>query len=323
MQTDYEAIVIGGNFAGLSAAMMLARARRRVLVLDSGKPRNRFAHASHGFLGQDGRTPEEIGDIGRTQLLAYPTVSFQAVEAVSAAVVDGVFKIGLADGNAVTAQRLVLATGLKDHLPDIPGMKELWGAGVNQCPYCHGYEVADRKIAVFGTGDWAVHLVRLLRDWSSDVTLLTHGGTWLTAEHRTDLAALGIGLDETPVARLIPSAEKWKERELAAVEFANGRTVPYGALFTAPTTTFASPLAEQLGCEVDETPFGTRLRTDAAKETTVPGVFAAGDATLPMANATFASADGVLAGSSAHRSLNGEAVRRDLNRAKTESKAQG
>ena len=304
MQTDYEAIVIGGNFAGLSAAMMLARARRRVLVLDSGKPRNRFAHASHGFLGQDGRTPEEIRGIGRTQLLAYPTVSFREAEAVNAAVIeDGVFKIGLADGTAVTAQRLVLATGLKDHLPDIPGMKELWGVGVNQCPYCHGYEVADRRIAVFGTGDWAVHLAKLLRDWSDDITLLSHSGAWLTAEHRADLAALGIGLDETPVARLIPSTEKWKERELAAVEFADGQAVPYGALFTATTTTFASPLAEQLGCEVDETPFGMRLRTDAAKETTVPGVFAAGDATLPMANATFASADGVLAGSSAHRSL--------------------
>lgn len=308
MQTEYEVIIVGGSFAGLSAAMQLARARRKILVLDNGKPRNRYARASHGFLGQDGRAPEEILSIARQQLMAYPTVHFHSGTATGAVRKDGAFAVTFRDGitegeNITHARRLVLATGLRDHLPDVPGMMALWGEGVNQCPYCHGYEVADRRIAVFGTGDWAVHLLGLLRDWSDQVTLLTHGGDWLTPEHRAALTAQSIEIEEAPVARLVPSAEKWKERELAAVEFQDGRVVPYGALFTLPQTSLASPLAVQLGCEIEHGAYGPRIKTDAFKETTVPGVFTAGDTALPMANATLASADGVTAGTAAHRSL--------------------
>ena len=299
-KTDYDIVVIGGSFAGLSAAMQIARARRKVLVLDGGQPRNRFAPASHGFLGQDGRAPREIMAIARTQLLAYPTVDFQALEATSAAAQDGAFVVSFPQGGGVRARRLILATGMTDHLPEVPGMQELWGEGVNQCPYCHGYEVADRRIAVFGVGPASVHHAAMVREWSSSVTLLTHGGDWLTAEARADLDARGIGVDEVPVARLIPHGAG---RELEAVEFGDGRRVPYGALFTVPRSTFSSSLAEQLGCEVVPGPFGPMLRTSDSQETTVPGVFAAGDITAALANATLASASGVLAGSSAHRSL--------------------
>jgi len=298
--TDYDAIVIGGSFAGLSAAMQLARARRKILVLDGGKPRNRFSHASHGFLGQDGQTPKEIMETGRRQILAYPTVEFQHAEATDAVQVEGAFNVTYGAGREACAKRLVLATGMTDHLPDVPGMQKLWGTGVLHCPYCHGYEVAGSKFAVFGVGAMSVHQAALVRDWSDDVTLLTNGGDWLTAEQRDMLTARGVKVDTAPVARLIPDG-----RELEAVEFEDGRRVPYGAVFTGTRASFASPLAERLGCEIEQGQFGPIIKTDALKETTIPGVYAAGDAASPMSNATQASAAGVLAGVFAHQSLLG------------------
>ena len=301
----YDAIVVGGSFAGLSAAMQLARARRRVLVLDAGKPRNRYSLASHGFLGQDGRSPKEIMETGRQQLLAYPTVHFHRAEATEAVPAEDGFAVTFQDealeqGGIARAKKLILATGLVDHLPDVPGMQELWGEGVNQCPYCHGYEVAGRKFAVFGTGPGSVHHAAVVRDWSEDITLLTNGGDWLTPDHRAMLTARGIGLDETPLRRLIPHG-----RELEAVEFADGRVVPYGALFTGTRWSFASPLAERLGCETEDGMAGPLIKVDFMKETTVSGVFAAGDLSNPMPNTTLASASGMLAGTGAHQSLLG------------------
>jgi len=308
MQMEYDVIVIGGSFAGLSAAMPLARARRKVLVLDSGLPRNRYAVASHGFLGQDGRSPEEIMATARQQLMAYPTVHFQRGRVVDAAGAEGGFVVTFEDGILdqtceAHGKRLILASGMVDHLPDVPGMRELWGEGVNQCPYCHGYEVADRKLAVFGVSAQSVHHAILLCEWSDDVTLLTHGGDWLSEEDRTEVESRGIKIDEAPVARLIPRTERGKERELEAVEFRDGRQVPFGALFTTPRTSFATPLAERLGCEIEQGQQGPIIKTDSLKETTVPGVFAAGDAAAPWASATMASASGMMAGTAAHRSL--------------------
>lgn len=302
-QTEYEAIVIGGSFAGLSAAMQLARARRKILVLDGGKPRNRFAHASHGFLGQDGRAPKEIMEIARKQLLAYPTVDFQQAEATDAVQENGAFAVAFGNEGEARAKRLVLATGMTDHLPEVPGMQELWGEGVNSCPYCHGYEVAGRKLAVFGAGEMSVHYAALIREWSDDVSLLTNGGEWLTEEGRAFLRARGVQVEEAPLARLIPNGREPHPRELEAVEFRDGRRVPYGALFSGTRASFASPLAERLGCQVEQGPTGPMVKTDTRKETTVAGVFAAGDAALPIPNATLASADGVWAGVSAHQSM--------------------
>lgn len=305
LQAEYDAIIVGGSFAGLSAAMQLARARRKILVVDSGRPRNRFAPASHGFMGQDGRSPQEIMETGRQQLLAYPTVHFHGAEVTDATQEDDIFVVKLQDGITVDgwrtrAKRLVLATGMADHLPDVPGMQELWGVGVNQCPYCHGYEVAERKFAVFGVGTMSVHQAALVRDWSDDVTLLTNGGDWLTPESRAMLTARGVQVDDAPLLRLVP-----RGRELEAVEFRDGRVVPYGVMFTGTRWSFASPLAERLGCAVEASTFGPTIKTDMMKETTVPGVFAAGDITNPMPNATLASAAGALAGGGAHQSLLG------------------
>jgi len=300
MSTEtYHVIVVGGSFAGLAAAIQLGRARRRVLVVDAGKPRNRFARSSHGFLGQDGRSPAEILDTFRAQVLAYPTVRFQAGEASDAQRDgDGDFTVTLSSGERPRAQRLILATGVVDELPPAPGLQERWGVTVLHCPYCHGYEVGDRRLGVLASGEMSVHQALLLPDWSADVTLFTHGVVELNAEQRATLAARGVRVEEQAVDALVGTAP-----ELTGVRLRNGSIVEVDALFTGSRNRMASPLAERLGCALDEGPFGPVVRTDAFKETTIPGVYCAGDAARAPHNATWAASDGATAGVSAHRSL--------------------
>ena len=294
----YDAIVVGGSFAGLAAALQLARARRRVLLLDAGRPRNRFAHASHGFLGQDGRAPADIVATGRAQLLAYPTAEHRAATATEARAGDGGFAVALDSGETLRARRLVLATGIVDELPDVPGLAERWGRTVLHCPYCHGYEVADGRLAVLATSPMAVHQAMLLPDWSASVTLLTNGAFTPDDAQREALGARGVHIEERPVAAILGDAPA-----IAGVRLRDGDVVPVDAIFTASRTRMASPLAEQLGCAFDDGVFGRVIRADARRATTVPGVFAAGDAAREPHNATFAAADGVQAGVSAHQSL--------------------
>jgi thioredoxin reductase len=299
MSTErYDVAVVGGSWAGLAAAMPLARARRRVLVVDAGRPRNRFAAASHGFLGQDGRPPADILDTARREVLAYPTAAFRADAATHARPDGDGFALALASGDTVRAHRLVLATGIVDELPDVPGLRERWGRTVLHCPYCHGYEVADRRLGVLATSEMGVHGALLLPDWSDDVTLFTNETFAPSAEQRARLAARGVRIDGRRVEALVGDAPA-----LAGLRLADGDVVPVDALFTAPRTRMASPLAEQLGCAFDDGPFGPVLRTDARKATTVPGVFAAGDLARAPHNATWAAADGAQAGISAHQSL--------------------
>jgi thioredoxin reductase len=294
----YDAAVIGGSWAGLSAAMQLARARRRVLVVDAGRPRNRFAHASHGFLGQDGRTPSAILETARAQVLAYPTAEFRQDEATRAETCDGGFQVALASGATARARRLVLATGVVDELPDIPGLRERWGASVLHCPYCHGYEVAGGRLGVLAVGERSLHHALLLPDWSPQVTLFTNGTFEPSADQREALAARGVRVEPRSLAAVVGDGPA-----LTGVRLDDGELVALDALFTASRTRMASALPEQLGCEFDEGPFGPVIRTDARKETTVPGVYAAGDAARAAHNATWASADGVTAGMSAHQSV--------------------
>jgi len=299
----HDAVVVGGSWAGLSAAMQLARARRRVLVVDAGRARNRFARAAHGFLGQDGRAPAAILETARAQVLAYPTAAFRADEVTRANVEGDGFAVSLASGGTVRARRLVLATGVADELPDVPGLRERWGVTVLHCPYCHGYEVADGRLGVLATGDMSLHQALLLPDWSADVTLFTNGAITLDGEQQAALDARGVRIEGRRVEALVGGAGEGNAGALAGIRVAGGEIVPLDALFTAPRTRMASPLAEQLGCAFDDGPLGPVIRTDARKLTSVPGVYAAGDAALAMYNATFAAADGVMAGVAAHQSL--------------------
>ena len=299
----HDAIVVGGSWAGLSAAMQLARARRRVLIIDAGRPRNRFAPAAHGFLGQDGRAPAEIFDLARTQVLAYPTAEFRRDEATCAGKDGDVFAIELASGATAQARRVILATGIVDDLPDVPGLRERWGKTVLHCPYCHGYEAAGGRLGVLATSIQSLHQALLLPDWSADVTLFTNGVIIPDESERHALLARGVRIDARLVESLVGDPRAADSLAITGVRVAGGEVVPLDTLFTASRTHMASPLAEQLGCAFDEGPSGPLVRTTGRKETSIPGVFAAGDAALPVHNATFASSDGVLAGIAAQQSL--------------------
>ncbi len=293
----YDVIIIGGSFAGLSAAMQLARARRQVLLVDAARPRNRYAAHAHGFLGQDGVPPQEIVANARAQLARYPTVSFLDGEAIQALAQDGGFAVVIAGGEQVRGARLILATGMRDELPPLPGLQARWGQTVLHCPYCHGFEVAGEPLGVLAAHPMSVHQAMLLPDWGP-TTYFTQGQFEPSPEDARHLAARGVRVERTPVVALRGDAPA-----LTGVVLADGREVPLRALFVASRVHMASPLAGQLGCEFDEGPLGRVIRVDDMKQTTVPGVFAAGDASTPMSNATLASASGVMAGVCAHRSL--------------------
>ena len=295
-RVDYDAVIVGGSFAGLSATMQLARARRRILLVDAGRPRNRFAAASHGFLGQDGVAPADIMRTGLRQLSVYPSVDFIDGETVAASPLDAGFRLTLGDGTRTTARRLVLTTGVTDTLP-LPSMQTRWGVSVLHCPYCHGYEVRDRPIGVVANHPGAVHQAVLLPDWGP-TTFFTQGIVEPTEDEAAMLAGRGVCIERTPVVELLGEGQATR-----AVRLADGREVAVEAVFIAPGTRVTSPLAEQLGCAMTEGMTGPHIQVDPMQQTTVVGVFAAGDAAQPMHNATLASAAGVLAGIGAHRSL--------------------
>jgi len=295
---DYDVIVIGGSFAGLSAAMQLARARRQVLILDSGKPRNRFAPFAHGLFGHDGQPPSAILTNARSQLLSYSTASLSESLATGAAKAGEKFSVTVADGTVHTASRLILATGVTDDLTSIPGSQERWGISILHCFYCHGYEVAGRRLGVLATSARALQTALLLPDWSENVTLFTNGALTLNPEQLDGLRARGVSVEAVPVVALIGAAPG-----LSGVRLEDGRVASVDAVFVIPRTRMASPLAEQLGCKFEEGPSGPYICTDTDKQTTIRGVYAAGDAARPGHNASWAVADGVSAGISCHQSL--------------------
>ncbi|TPL75688.1 NAD(P)/FAD-dependent oxidoreductase [Mesorhizobium sp. B2-3-15] len=295
---QYDLAVIGGSFAGLSAAMQAARARRTVLVIDAGQPRNRFAAHSHGFLGQDGRTPGAILDDARRQLLAYPTarlVTALADKAIANSSSD--FEITTDGGETFGAARLVLATGVRDILPEVPGLAQQWGRTVLHCPYCHGYEVSTGPLGVLATGPMSMHQAQLISDWG-DVTLFGNGLIKPDADEMHALESRNVRFEPATVNELSDDGSGG-----LVVHLVDGRKAGVKAIFTAPRNTMASPLAEQLGCGLKDGLLGPMISVDDRQQTTVPGVYAAGDAARAMHNIAFAVSGGTFAGVCAHQSL--------------------
>lgn len=286
----HDVIVVGGSYAGISAALQIARGRRGVLVVDAGERRNRFAARAHGFLGHDGDDPAALQAAGKAQLLAYPTVTWRAGRAVRAAAATDGFALALESGEQLAARRLVLATGVVDELPAIPGLAERWGRSVFHCPYCHGYELGGGPVAVIATSPVSVHSALLLPDWGP-TTYVTRD-IEPTADELAALARRGVRVERTPIAAIEGAAD---------VRLATGEVAAFAGLFVAPAMRI-SPLAAQLGCALDQTPLGALVKTDLTRETTVRGVFACGD-TIIGGNVASAVGDGARAGAAAHRSL--------------------
>ncbi|MFT3699948.1 MAG: NAD(P)/FAD-dependent oxidoreductase [Kofleriaceae bacterium] len=290
----FEVVIVGGSYAGISAGMQLARARRTLLVVDAGVRRNRFASHAHGFLGQDGVPPGEIAAIGKAQLLAYPTVTWREgrVDGITRRA-DNTFDV-VSGGETVHALRVILATGVRDDLPAIAGLAERWGQSVFHCPYCHGYELDRGPVGVLGTHAAAEHAALLLPDWGGPVTYFSHG-TPIADEARAHILARGVTIIETPIREI---------RDRATVILADGSQHVTVGLFAVTQTHPSSALAAELGCAMATGPTGgTYVQTDFIKQTNIPNVFAAGDAALMMASIPLAVADGTMAGVSAHRSL--------------------
>lgn len=290
---EFDAIIIGGSYAGLAAATPLARARRRVLVVDAGMRRNRYAEHSHGFLTQDGTPAAEIAAIGRAQLLRYPTVQWYEKSVTHAQKIKGGFAITVEGLPTQTARRLVLATGVIDRLPDIAGLAERWGQHVFHCPYCHGYELNQGRIGLLASSALAMHLAQLLPDWGPTTLLLND--TFEPDDFQRDtLKKRRVTVERGQVDRIENTMD---------VVMKDGRTLTFEGLFAMTSPHAAGSLATLLGCAFDEGPMGRVIRTDAMKATTVPGVYACGDAARPGGSVPLAVGDGAIAGAAAHQSL--------------------
>lgn len=295
---EYDVLVVGGGAAGLTAAMVLLRARRSVVVVDARQPRNAPASEMHGFLSRDGMPPAELIAAGRAEVTGY---GGEFLDDTVASIRSG-FVAQLASGAEIRARRVLVATGLRDELPDIPGVHERWGRDVLHCPYCHGYEVRDQPLGVLGGSAESVHHALLIRQWSPDVALFTHNDTLDAAQHEL-LAARGVTVVEGEVAQL-----QIENDRLRGVELADGTFVARSAVFVRPTFVPHSSLLTELGCETD--PLGW-VTTDASGRTSVAGVRVAGNAADPRAQVITAAGQG----SAAAIALNAELVDDDITRA--------
>ncbi len=305
---NYEVVVVGGGAAGLSAAVALARSRRSVLVVDYGEPRNAPAGHVHNFLTRDGTPPTQILALGRDEVARYGGKVETGLVTAARRDGDG-FRIEVGD-RTVSARRLLLATGLRDELPHIPGLAERWGIDVLHCPYCHGWEVRDQRIGVLATSAAAMHQVLLFRQLSARVTLLQHTAPTLTGEDREQLRVLGVTVVEGQVTQ-VESAEDG----LTGVRLEDGSHVPLDALVVAPRFTVRSELAESLGLTPTEVQMagqviGTQIDANPAGATSVPGVWVAGNLASVQAQVISSAASGLTAGAAINADLAVEDAKR-------------
>lgn len=300
--TEFDVIIIGGGAAGLSAALVLTRARRSVLVVDSGVQRNLPAIEMHGFLSRDGMSPRELVAVGRAEVEGYGGVILPGT--VTAVANEGAagFVISLGDGSPVRGRRLLVATGLRDEIPDVPGLWDRWGRDVLHCPYCHGHEVADGRLAVLGGSTAAMQYALIVRQWTHDLTYVTPRERLAPVE-REQLDARGIALVEGDARGIVVNADR-----LEGIELADGRVVPCEALFVPPRFVPNNDLLVGLGCEIDGEGWASATGTGL---TTVPGVWVAGNVANPRAQVITAAGEG----SAAAIAINADLVEADVRAA--------
>lgn len=299
----YDVLVIGGSVAGLSAALLLGRCRRRVLVCDAGEPRNRFSRAMHGFLSRDGIPPAEFLRVSREQLAAYPGVQLHAGRGDHIERTPEGFALRTTAAETFHGRYVLLATGIADELPPLPGIESFYGRSVHHCPYCDGWEHRDQAIAVWGRGPATFELAEEMRLWSDDV-LYCADGTHLTTEEETRLRARGVAVENRPISALVGTDDR-----LQIIRFRDGGAVARDALFFTAPQRPQSDLARQLGCDYAD---GGCLRVGDEVTTNVPAVFAAGNATSGLQLAIVAAAEGARAAHAINCALIGRAERGEL-----------
>jgi thioredoxin reductase len=313
----FDVAVIGGGAAGLSAAVALGRARRAVIVLDDGSPRNAPAHGVHNYLTRDGMPPAELLAAGRREAEGYGVIVARG-EAISARRTDHGFEITAGDGEMISARRLVVTTGLADELPQVPGVPELWGTDVVHCPYCHGWEVRDQAIGVLGSGPMAVHQALLFRQWTDDLVLFLHTAPPLAPEQAEQLAARGIRVVSGPVERLETAGGR-----LTGVRMHDGTVVARSVVVVGPRMAARSRVLASLGLRPVAHPAGAavgeHIESDPAGLTAVPGVWVAGNVTDIQAQVITAATQGLAAAAAVNADLIAEETRRAVDEARAPS----
>lgn len=300
----WDVVIVGGGPAGLSAALMLGRSKRRVLVIDSGVPRNRFTGHMHGVLGFEGKSPQALLRKGRQEVSEYG-VEIRSGEVTrisettsSEAESIHTLRIECADGSVESARIAIVATGLTDCLLDIPGLAECWGKSVLHCPYCHGWEVRDKRLAVLGDSLMALHQAQLIRQLTDHVVLLTNGADFVDEAAAKRLESRGIAIMREPVARVLA-----EDCQVTGAELAGGATVPFDAIFTAGTPEPHDDFLASLDLEREATPMGLALKVDQLGATSNPRIFAVGNINAFHANVPLAMGLGSFAGAGANAAL--------------------
>jgi thioredoxin reductase len=291
----YDVIIIGGSYAGLAAGLALGRALRNVLIIDSGDPCNKQTPYSHNFLTNDGKTPHEIASAARQQVQQYDSVEFLNAWVTASHRTENGFEVHVQDGERFRTKKLVVATGIKDIMPEITGFSACWGISVLHCPYCHGYEVRHQKTGIIASGDTGFELSALISNWTNDLTLYTNGKSTLTPQQRTKLEQHQVDIIETEIERIEHTSGYVRN-----IIFKNGGSAPVTAVYARLPFVQHSDIPQMLGCEL--TPDGY-VKIDPAQRTTVPGVFACGDNATRMRTVANAVSMGTTTGLMVNKEL--------------------
>ena len=295
-KSDFDVVIVGGSYAGLSAALYLARGRRSVAVIDDGATRNRFAPHAHALLGRDGQTPEAIRQAGVRDVLSYPSVQLLQGHVDAVGGHAGEFTVA-GDGLLLKARRVILAYGMRDILTEIPGLADAWGVSVFQCPYCHGFEVVDQPTGLLMGGDGTADHALFLREWTDNLILFTNGEA-LPRGDRARLNEAGIVIEEGQI-----DSVETHGTALHGIKLAGGARIARSVLYVSSKAEPSSNLGAHLGCAMMDGPHGPYLKVDDDRLTSVEGVFAVGDISRPYFGLPFAIADGAMAGMACHGEL--------------------
>lgn len=291
----YDVIIVGGSYAGLSAAMTLGRSVRDTMIIDNGKSCNRFTPHSHNFLTHDGSPPAAIRQTARAQVAAYPTVSFEDDTVVRVENADGGFSVETSKNARFNAKKILFATGLVDEVHPVPGLSECWGKSALHCPYCHGYEVRHQPTGIIANGELAVEFTSLIRNWTNKLYLFTNGQATLTSSERESVSNHVVQIIESPLLNI-----EHENGMMRRVHFENGSSLSLNAIYLRAPFRQQSDQAEKLGCTLTKNGL---IEVDAVQRTTVPGVYAAGDNSSMMRAVAIAVSSGMMAGAMINKEL--------------------